>query len=117
MDTDNVGYEAVINGRWKMSSDGVNNWLVDTFTALNAHRYQYTGLADSNGAEIYEGDILKLTGDKGSIFAEVSYFNGTFTVKSWTGGLYADLGDMIDSLDRVTIDGTIYQNPELLSKV
>ena len=82
--------------------------------------YQYTGLKDKNGVEIYEGDIVKTDYDNGFDVL-------THTVK-WCGPSYpafellpripceANNFSHIYECDDTTIEviGNIYENPELL---
>jgi len=70
---------------------------------------QFTGLKDKHGNPIYEGDIVRWEGYKG-------------TVAFWTGGrvinpagYYVECGDGFIHLDDTyEVIGNIYENPELL---
>jgi uncharacterized phage protein (TIGR01671 family) len=72
---------------------------------------EFTGLKDSNGQEIYEGDIISgyLTldnGDNYDFMDKVSYYGYKFHCEN-----SADFD--LDMYDLFTI-GNIYENPELL---
>ena len=78
---------------------------------LNLVVMQYTGLKDSKGVEIYEGDILhhKLQGNRKVIYPMSVGFAG-FGLESADG----KKNTLQDSERLYEIIGNIYENPELL---
>ena len=72
---------------------------------------EYTGLKDTNGAEIYEGDIVEI--EKETRW-EVVFNKGCFkraSIEHPISNLYL-LGE--SPLDSIEVIGNIYENPELL---
>ena len=86
--------------------DGFVHW----FIGIDAETVgQYTELKDSNGREIYEGDILSWEGYPPAI---VSFIEGTFSVFDSTSD---DTGQLlIEVLIGAEVTGNIHDNPELL---
>lgn len=82
---------------------------------------QFTGLLDSNGQEIYEGDILDVDGD---FLAEVVYCNGSFELytKKETLGTLSDIAyeytcSIFDGVEKTfSVVGNIHDNPGLLER-
>lgn len=98
-----------------------NDFIEGIFLPLNSDNelMQYTGIKDSNGNEIYEGDIVKIE----------DYFGedliGNIIYDEITAGYVFNKGNGI-SYFQMTLDlenyvyyviGNIYENPELLEEV
>lgn len=66
---------------------------------------QHTGLRDKGGKEIYEGDILKYSGQ--------SKFYDSIKIVTWENKT-AFNGFLISKSTDYEITGNIYENPELL---
>ena len=74
---------------------------------------QYTGIKDKNGTEVYEGDLIEVSGNKNGA-AEVKFIN------AYVGGWNLVCGESSCSLgarspSEIEVVGNIYENPELLS--
>lgn len=79
---------------------------------------QYTGIADKNGKEIYEGDILWVTDDDGCTgqidtgLGEVEFLEGMYYISgSVQNGLYD-----INKCRLIEVIGNTYENHELLEE-
>lgn len=112
----------------KMCYDSTNDrdsWLIDSLNAVNSSLkstlyifLQYTGLKDSRGKEIYEGDIVKRThlgflGQEEHRIDEVVFRNGCFVL----GNMGWYFWDYAQGNSDITVEviGNIYENPELLT--
>lgn len=67
---------------------------------------QFTGLKDSNGKEIYEGDIVSIDGANETHMRTIVFERGTFHFGHLPDGM-CDYKDM-------KVIGNIHENPELL---
>ena len=97
------------NDSEKLSCDYLKGWSID-----EQYLMQSTGLADINGKEIFEGDILKVT-DKHSWLEVVSFSEKkAMFVSKEIGFPESPLWELFNTvLFEIEIIGNIYENPEL----
>lgn len=84
-------------------------------------KFQFTGIYDRGGHEIYEGDIVKHTIRKPyDCISEVKFVDGAFKLAEFASDLhfsntaYRQSGSEYGPDEGVEIIGNIYDNPELL---
>jgi len=107
---DSMNYEA------SASSMVANGWL------LPGTIMQFTGLKDKNDKEIYEADIIEyMNPDTKKIkihFVAWSQKKTMYILRFGpTDEETARLSNILNAIDRFSIVGNIYENPELLTKI
>lgn len=92
--------------------DGTNNRVIgpDSSIIYNAEVMQFTGLKDSNGKEIWEGDKYKWRKETGTIVFE----EGCFMCKP-DKFPEEHLYELYSMQNDIEVIGNVYENPELLS--
>lgn len=84
----------------------------DYFDTEDMILMQYTGLRDKNGKEIYEGDIVKITGSKEIDIGKVIYEYNGFIVDVMNMDRFYGRVHLLEKFTEVI--GNITDNPELL---
>lgn len=93
---------------------------IEYFEPVDAEIMQYTGIKDSNGNEIYEGDIIKridrtpiaqMYGKE--VIGVVVFAEASFALDIHEG-FYLMNNNRLSNLCSYEVMGNIYENPELL---
>ena len=92
---------------WFIIDESDYNTIVDKETIG-----QYTGLKDSEGTEIYEGDILESTAFGSEEIGKVTYSEDDAMFELEMDGVVLNFSN--ESSKGWTVIGNIYENPELL---
>jgi len=94
----------------------LNNEEIDDVIEEGWPVMQFTGLLDSEGKEIYEGDIVLPTS---GVVGSIVFYNGAFTYTDgichwWLVSDKSSMPSEFNSDTRLKVIGNIYENPELL---
>jgi len=125
-DNKKMFYKGVSPDRIYMGLDGkLYNGLNGQDFSDNFILMQYTGLHDRNGKEVYEGDIVRITGEYVNPITNSSYPIHRVQMVCWEskkkvrGNLFAGfigLNFGIAHTIKIEVIGNIFENPELLEK-
>ena len=102
--------------QWKAyDNEGIGGYLnSDYLSGL----LQYTGMKDTNGVKIHEGDVVKLSDNiihDGELVECVwAMFHGGFLFRFITGPNMGKWTDMADTWRSYEVVGNKFDNPELL---
>lgn len=76
---------------------------------------QFTGLKDSKGVDIYEGDLIQCT-NSAKYYREVIFRNGNYWLINPDGVMDWEIQVVFTSHTNAEVIGNIYENPELLTQ-
>lgn len=95
-----------------------DNWFLPSWKD-KYNVMQYTGLKDKDGAEIYEGDIIKnASGEDFDIISIIEFSKGTFCLKEKGNQQYDYIENPLYEWNcECEVIGNIYENKELLEKI
>ena len=101
---------------WEEIQGDRNKWLDEERLGQEFVLLQYTGLKDKNGREIYEGDILNVSG-VATDFCTVEYSNSHCAfLRTWCGKDGRERFSIeLPSINEIEVIGNIYENPNLLT--
>ena len=89
--------------------------LNDAIACYDKILMQFTGLLDSNGKEIYEGDILTISDESGNNYICKVYFRVCeYVLLQSDESLWASLSKLQGLYYQCQVIGNIYENTELM---
>ncbi|MFS6358033.1 YopX family protein [Streptococcus agalactiae] len=103
---------------WQQSEEG-NNLFGDAITFDETVLMQSTGLFDTNGVEVFEGDVVTAwsQGVKGTFEIKRRIDGLWLLCPAWKDGEFWYLSPTEDGCETIEIIGNVYQNSELLESV
>lgn len=115
--------EIMLSPRGRLTMRTMTELIDESMFPNRFELMQYTGLHDKNGREIYEGDILKVTGeDSESYVATVKWFGdegypafdlaGIPETRFYDANVLATIFQ--GGVETCEVIGNIFENPELL---
>jgi uncharacterized phage protein (TIGR01671 family) len=103
----------IYNYQFQMLSDFFEEHDKALYGGNNPTLMQFTGLQDTNGRDIYEGDLV--TCEPSKIIRKIIFHNGCFKLESAGGLILNNLGSYIE-FNNVQIIGNIYETAETEEK-
>ncbi|MCO4511454.1 hypothetical protein Si110_00729 [Streptococcus infantarius subsp. infantarius] len=102
------------NDNSELNADKLKGWSID-----EKYLMQSTGLADENGKEIFEGDIVKFSDCDDDVYVTPVVWDKNYACfgVSFTGKYpisFDYLEEFYTELKDIEVVGNIYENPELL---